>query len=86
MKKAKMVLRKLLNPPKRLLIPMPMIVFAALIFLFANRLEESAGIRYLRHVGVLSCNTCCAGSRSFQGSKGRCKAENIGHGIWRAIP
>lgn len=41
MKKAKLVLKKLLNPPKWLLIPLPMIVFAALIFVFANRLEES---------------------------------------------
>lgn len=42
MKKAKLVLKKLLNPPKWLLIPLPMIVFAALIFVFANRLEKSA--------------------------------------------
>lgn len=42
MKKAKMVLAKLLNPPKWVLIPLPIIVFAALIFIFVSRLEESA--------------------------------------------
>ena len=42
MKKAKMVLAKLLNPPKWVLIPLPIIVFATLIFIFVSRQEESA--------------------------------------------
>ena len=42
MKKSKMVLAKLLNPPKWVLIPLPIIVFATLIFIFVSRQEESA--------------------------------------------
>lgn len=42
MKKVKMVIAKLLNPPKWVLIPLPIIVFAALIFIFVSRQEESA--------------------------------------------
>lgn len=42
MKKARMVLAKLLNPPKRVLIPLPIVVFAALIFIFVSGQEKSA--------------------------------------------
>lgn len=42
MKKAKMILVKLLCPPKWILIPLPIIVYAALIFIFASGQEESA--------------------------------------------
>lgn len=42
MKKARMVLAKLLNPPKRVMIPLPIVVFAALIFIFVSGQESSA--------------------------------------------
>ncbi len=42
MKKAKMILAELLNPPKWLHILLPIITFAALIFVFVNGLEKSA--------------------------------------------
>ncbi len=54
MKKAKMVLAKLLNPPKWVLIPLPIIVFAALIFIFVSRLEESA-LAYVIYVMSAYC-------------------------------
>lgn len=41
MKKAKTVLSKLLNPPKWVLIPLPIIVFVALIFIFISSRENS---------------------------------------------
>lgn len=41
MKKAKMILRNTLNPPKWILIPVPLIVFSALIFIFATDRTES---------------------------------------------
>lgn len=54
MKKAKMVLAKLLNPPKWVLIPLPVIVFAALIFIFVSRQEESSPV-YVIYVMSAYC-------------------------------
>lgn len=48
MKRAKMILTKLLHPPKWILISAPGVVFAALIFIFA------AGERKSRHYNIRS--------------------------------
>jgi len=49
-----MVLAKLLNPPKWVLVSLPIIVFAALIFIFVNKQEKSA-LAYVIYVMSAYC-------------------------------
>ncbi len=42
MKKAKLILAKLLNPPKRVLFTLPITAFAALVFVFVGGQENNA--------------------------------------------
>lgn len=70
MRKARMILKKALYPPKRILIPVPVIVFSTLIFIFAADKKESAAAYAIYVLSAYSLVICALSApRSVRGIK-----------------
>ena len=79
MKKARMILAKLLHPPKWVLFIVPPVGFAALIFIFAANREEST-LAYLAY--CMSAYSLCILLDAVPGLAGDVSQKEVQQGGW----